>query len=88
VCRYDFFFVQILTYPALQAFLHLPLSRNLKGRSRMILTSAPTLESDRLILRSPETRIGIFTTLFSVYFIARLFTSIYVSKNKDKEKLI
>jgi protein-export membrane protein SecD len=32
--------------------------------------------------------IGIFTTLFSVYFIARLFTSIYVSKNKDKEKLI
>ncbi|WP_435091216.1 protein translocase subunit SecD [Candidatus Pelagibacter bacterium nBUS_30] len=32
--------------------------------------------------------IGIFTTLFSVYFIARLFTSIYVSRNKDKEKLI
>jgi len=32
--------------------------------------------------------IGIFTTLFSVYFIARLFTSIYVSKNRDKEKLI
>jgi protein-export membrane protein SecD len=31
---------------------------------------------------------GIFTTLFSVYFIARLFTSIYVSKNKDKEALI
>merc|ERR1711880_15439 len=28
--------------------------------------------------------IGIFTTLFSVYFIARLFTSIYVSRNKDK----
>ena len=32
--------------------------------------------------------IGIFTTLFSVYFIARLLTSIYVSKNRDKEKLI
>jgi len=32
--------------------------------------------------------IGIFTTLFSVYFIARLLTSIYVSKNKDKEGLI
>ena len=32
--------------------------------------------------------VGIFTTLFSVYFIARLFTSIYVSKNRDKEKLI
>jgi protein-export membrane protein SecD len=32
--------------------------------------------------------VGIFTTLFSVYFIARLFTSIYVSKNKDKESLI
>ena len=32
--------------------------------------------------------VGIFTTLFSVYFIARLFTSIYVSKNKDKEGLI
>ena len=32
--------------------------------------------------------IGIFTTLFSVYFIARLFTSLYVSKNKNKEKLI
>ena len=29
--------------------------------------------------------VGIFTTLFSVYFIARLFTSIYVAKNKDKE---
>ena len=28
---------------------------------------------------------GIFTTLFSVYFIARLLTAIYVSKNKDKE---
>ena len=32
--------------------------------------------------------IGIFTTLFSVYFIARLLTSLYVSKNKEKEKLI
>jgi len=32
--------------------------------------------------------IGILTTLFSVYFIARLFTSIYVSKNRDKENLI
>src|SRR6056300_586628 len=32
--------------------------------------------------------VGIFTTLFSVYFIARLLTAIYVSKNKDKEALI
>ena len=32
--------------------------------------------------------VGIFTTLFSVYFIARLFTSIYVSKNRNREKLI
>tara|TARA_B110000196_G_scaffold37783_1_gene28282 strand:+ start:330 stop:773 length:444 start_codon:yes stop_codon:yes gene_type:complete len=32
--------------------------------------------------------VGIFTTLFSVYFIARLLTSIYVLKNKDKENLI
>ena len=32
--------------------------------------------------------VGIFTTLFSVYFIARLLTSIYVIKNKDKESLI
>ena len=32
--------------------------------------------------------IGIFTTLFSVYFIARLFTSLYVSKNRNQEKLI
>jgi len=32
--------------------------------------------------------LGIFTTLFSVYFIARLFTSIYVSRNRNKEKLI
>ena len=31
---------------------------------------------------------GIMTTLFTVYFIARLFTSIYVTKNKNKEKLI
>jgi len=29
--------------------------------------------------------VGIFTTLFSVYFIARLLTSIYVSKNKANE---
>ena len=32
--------------------------------------------------------IGILTTLFSVYFIARLLSSIYVKGNKDKEKLI
>ena len=32
--------------------------------------------------------VGIFTTLFSVYYIARLLTSIYVIKNKNKEKLI
>tara|TARA_Y100000590_G_scaffold435495_1_gene554982 strand:- start:924 stop:2474 length:1551 start_codon:yes stop_codon:yes gene_type:complete len=32
--------------------------------------------------------IGILTTLFSVYFIARLVTAAYVIKNKDKEKLI
>jgi len=32
--------------------------------------------------------IGILTTLFSVYFIARLFTAYYVLKNKEKEKLI
>ena len=32
--------------------------------------------------------IGILTTLFSVYFIARLLSSIYVKLNKDKEKLI
>ena len=32
--------------------------------------------------------VGIFTTLFSVYFIARLLTSFYVIKNKKKEKLI
>ena len=29
--------------------------------------------------------IGILTTLFSVYFIARLLTSIYLMKNKDQE---
>ncbi len=32
--------------------------------------------------------VGIFTTLFSVYFIARLLTVLYVSKNKDKTGLI
>ena len=32
--------------------------------------------------------VGIFSTLFSVYFIARLLTSLYVTKNKNKEKLI
>ncbi|MDC0346603.1 protein translocase subunit SecD, partial [Candidatus Pelagibacter sp.] len=32
--------------------------------------------------------VGIFTTLFSVYFIARLLTSFYVVKNKEKPKLI
>jgi len=32
--------------------------------------------------------IGIFTTLFSVYFIARLLTVMYVSKNKEKQGLI
>ena len=32
--------------------------------------------------------IGILTTLFSVYFIARLFTAFYVIKYKDKENLI
>jgi protein-export membrane protein SecD len=32
--------------------------------------------------------VGIFTTLFSVYFIARLLTVLYISKNKDKEGLI
>ena len=29
--------------------------------------------------------VGILTTLFSVYFIARLLTSLYVLKNKEKE---
>ena len=32
--------------------------------------------------------VGIFTTLFSVYFIARLFTAIYIYRNKDKEAVI
>ena len=32
--------------------------------------------------------VGIFTTLFSVYFIARMLTSIYVVKNKEKINLI
>ena len=32
--------------------------------------------------------VGIFTTLFSVYFIARLLTVLYVSKNKEKGDLI
>ena len=32
--------------------------------------------------------IGIFTTLFTVYFIARLLTVLYVSKNREKEILI
>ncbi len=32
--------------------------------------------------------VGILTTLFSVYFIARLFTALFVIKNKNKEKII
>ena len=32
--------------------------------------------------------VGIFTTLFSVYYIARLLTSIYVTKNKYKDGAI
>jgi len=32
--------------------------------------------------------VGIFTTLFSVYFIARLLTGLYVIKNKEKINLI
>ncbi len=32
--------------------------------------------------------VGIFTTLFSVYFIARLLTVLYVSKNKEKRGII
>ena len=32
--------------------------------------------------------VGIMTTLFSVYFIARLLSSLYVKANKDKEKLL
>ena len=31
---------------------------------------------------------GLLTTLFSVYFIARLLTALYVIRNKNKEKLI
>ena len=31
---------------------------------------------------------GIITTLFTVYFVARLITSIYVTNNKNKENLI
>ncbi|WP_415321718.1 protein translocase subunit SecD [Candidatus Pelagibacter sp. Uisw_092] len=32
--------------------------------------------------------VGIFTTLFSVYFIARMLTGLYVIRNKEKTKLI
>ena len=32
--------------------------------------------------------VGIFTTLFSVYFIARMLTGLYVTKNKEKDGLI
>jgi len=32
--------------------------------------------------------VGIFTTLFSVYFIARMLTGLYVVRNKEKAKLI
>jgi protein-export membrane protein SecD len=32
--------------------------------------------------------IGIFTTLFSVYFIARMLTALYVVRNKESDKLI
>ena len=32
--------------------------------------------------------VGILTTLFTVYFIARLLTAFYVIRNKEKEKLI
>ena len=32
--------------------------------------------------------VGIITTLFSVYFIARMFTSFYVMRNKNMEKII
>ena len=32
--------------------------------------------------------VGIFTTLFSVYFVARMLTSLYVVRNKEKGKLI
>ena len=32
--------------------------------------------------------VGIFTTLFSVYFIARMLTSLYVVRNKERKNLI
>jgi len=32
--------------------------------------------------------VGIFTTLFSVYFIARMLTGLYVVRNKEKTELI
>jgi protein-export membrane protein SecD len=32
--------------------------------------------------------VGIFTTLFSVYFVARMLTGLYVIKNKEKDELI
>ena len=32
--------------------------------------------------------VGILTTLFSVYFVSRLLTALYVIKNKEKENLI
>ena len=32
--------------------------------------------------------VGIFTTLFSVYFVARMLTGLYVVKNKEKDNLI
>jgi preprotein translocase subunit SecD len=32
--------------------------------------------------------VGILTTLFSVYFIARLLTSLYISNKKNEEGLI
>ena len=32
--------------------------------------------------------VGIFTTLFSVYFIARMLTGLYVVRNKEKTNLI
>jgi preprotein translocase subunit SecD len=32
--------------------------------------------------------VGIFTTLFSVYFIARMLTALYVVRNKEKVNLI
>jgi Preprotein translocase subunit SecD len=32
--------------------------------------------------------VGILTTLFSVYFISRMFTALYIIKNKEKIKTI